>query len=196
MASLVLSYFQYPRNMWAANRTSSPWVSPERAMPIMGQTVPYYVTVYCIRSFSTKSMPCTMNCYQVQETLDHHRTKLIARGSSVILLITWRSGLDRRMQVRYLARAEIFLFSTSYLVARVKRTGTWNLTTQLMYYRGEEDVKLYLHSSLRLQSVMLHLTRIQFYTFSLDRIKIKFTPHVSIRTSSGNAIEIHCRVFR
>jgi hypothetical protein len=53
-----------------------------------------------------------------------------SRGISVILAITWCSGLNRRMQVWYLARAEIFLFSTSYLVTRVKQKGTWTLTTQ------------------------------------------------------------------
>jgi hypothetical protein len=161
LASLVLSYFQYPRNMWAASRTSSLWVSPERAMPIMGQTVPYYVTACCIRSFSTvynELLWSAGDTWPPQNQTD-------SRGSSVSIVITWRPGLDWRMQVRYLTRAESVLFSASYLVARVKQTGTWTLTIQfnLIFTPSEPDASCNTDTTLNF--------------FSFDTLKIKF-PHI------------------
>jgi len=57
---------------------------------------------------------------------DHHCGDYV---TNITVVITWRPSLwwlrDDQGQVQYPARAEVFLFSASYLVDRVRQTGTW-----------------------------------------------------------------------
>jgi hypothetical protein len=115
----IFSYFQYPRNMWAANRTSSPWVSPERAVPVMGQIVPHYVTACFISSLSTTSYAMYTELLSSREVRCTTTEPNGSRRSSVIVVTTCRAGHDPRMQVRFLAEGQRFSCS----VPRADRAG-------------------------------------------------------------------------